>query len=172
MSDRGFALPTDPAPGAPAPDLEAFTAGVGGLGAVVPGEVIDLDKLRARRREANKQPPAGVRVGGKTYPLPAELPLGVLDAFGRLAMGDMTALADALRLLWPDVVETIPNPELGKPLVDAPYGTVDERETIEAITSSPARELMYEHGLTLPDFEDLLMRAIAGYGVEGGVPSS
>lgn len=170
----GFRLPpsADAPSSAPAPDLEAFAAPVGGLRTLIPGPVIDLDVMRARRREAAKVGPSAVRIGGETFPLPPELPLGVLDAFGRLSLGDMSALADSLRLLWPDTVETIPNPELGNPIVGAPFGTKDERETIEAVTDSPAARLMYEHGLTLDDFQELLGEVIAGYGVEGGLPPS
>lgn len=169
---EGFALPTDGGAPAPAPDLDTFAAPLGGLGAIVPGPVIDLDVLRARRREARKEAPSALRLGGETFPLPPELPLGVLDAFGRLAMGDMSALADSLRLLWPDETEEQANPELGKPIIGAPFGTVDERETITVVTRSIAGELMYRHGLTLDDFQELLERVIAGYGVEGGLPSS
>lgn len=175
MSTDGFALPTADKATGPAgaePDLEAFTAGVGGLGAIVPGPVIDLDKSRRQRAEQRRQAPSAVRIGGQDYPLPPDLPLGVLDAFGRLSLGDMTGLADALRLLWPDELEEAPNPDLGKPIIGEPFGTKDERPTITVVKRSPARELMYEHGLGLMEFEELLGGAISAYGLEGGLPSS
>ena len=172
MGNPGFTLPTPDAAPSPPPDLDAFAAPVGGLGAIVPGPVIDLDALRARRREAAKRPASAVTVGGSRYELPPELPLGVLDAFGRLSLGDMTALADSLRLLWPDELGEVPNPNLGELIVGAPAGTKDERPTVEGVIRSPAHELMYEHGLTLEDFQELLERVIAGYGVDGGLPPS
>jgi hypothetical protein len=42
--------------------------------------VIDMDKARAARREADQVPPT-VIFGGQTFELPVELPLDVVDEF-------------------------------------------------------------------------------------------
>lgn len=44
---------------------------------------VDLDALRAARREANKEAPA-VTLGGQRFELPIELPLGAVAALGRM----------------------------------------------------------------------------------------
>lgn len=62
--------------------------------------MIDLDSARAARREAGKKGPV-VKVEGKQYELPIEMPYEVLEAFRLLGNQDtaaaaMPAIAEAL----------------------------------------------------------------------------
>lgn len=61
--------------------------------------VIDLDAARAARAETRGEPIV-VRLGGKDYPLPAELPADVVTSFGMVMRGDVAALNDALVSLF------------------------------------------------------------------------
>lgn len=61
--------------------------------------VIDVDAARRARAEARGEPLA-VMIGGTEYDLPAELPADVVHHFGRVAAGDVTALEDALEVLF------------------------------------------------------------------------
>lgn len=50
------------------------------------GEVIDLDKIAAARREAEGEQPV-VKFGGQEFKLPSEMPFAVIEAVGRLSSG-------------------------------------------------------------------------------------
>lgn len=63
------------------------------------GRRIDLDAARRARAEERGDPPVVV-VGGKEYPLPAEMPADVVTAFGMVARGDVAALNGALLELF------------------------------------------------------------------------
>jgi hypothetical protein len=168
---QGFTLPPA-ADSRPADvDLEDFTAGVGGLGSVIPPPTYDLDAARARRREAEARPAGAITIGGDRYDLPAELPLGVLDTLGRLTGGDLEALGAALRLMFPDEVERRPDPTKPAP----PEGARDDRELVDVVVRSPATELLYRHRFTVEDFQELfaVIGAPYGLGADGtGLPPS
>lgn len=67
------------------------------------GKRIDLDARRAARAEkrGDTQPDV-VAVGGDTYELPVELPVGVIDAFGRASSGDLSGFTDGVKALVGD----------------------------------------------------------------------
>lgn len=71
-------------------------------GTAPPARTIDLNAARAARREARKAGEVTFTIGDDTYELPDELPLAVIDAFGRAQQGDVTGVADALRALVGD----------------------------------------------------------------------
>lgn len=62
---------------------------------------IDLDAARKARAEQRGEPPV-VILGGAEYELPAELPAGVVTAFGMVMRGDVSQLDVALAELFGD----------------------------------------------------------------------
>lgn len=71
---------------------------------VEPGQTIDLDAARAARAEARraagKAGPPVVRLFGKDWPLPPEMPAETAHAFGCLAAGDYSALGPGMEALF------------------------------------------------------------------------
>ena len=71
--------------------------------------IIDVDAHRAARFEQLGPPPV-LRIDGRDYELPPEMPAQVVTAFGALASGDVTDLAGldvGLRALLGDAYEAV-----------------------------------------------------------------
>lgn len=82
-------MTTDPRPAGPEPS---------------PEQTIDLDAARAaraeQRRKDGKVGPPVVRLLGRDWPLPAEMPAESVHAFGSLAAGDYSALGPGMEALF------------------------------------------------------------------------
>jgi hypothetical protein len=120
--------------------------------ALDPDAPIDLDKLRARRREG-RQAAIPLVVDGKRYELPAELPLTVLDSLAALGPAGATSAAD------PNA-----NPE---ELLEGMRGILDD-----LLGADTAKALVREHRLTMDDLLELIDELLARYGFEDGLPPS
>ena len=68
--------------------------------------VIDLDAARIARAETRGEPIV-VRLGGKDFELPPELPADVVTSFGMVMRGDVAALGEALAALFGDELPSI-----------------------------------------------------------------
>jgi hypothetical protein len=68
--------------------------------------VIDVDAARAARLEKLGPPPV-VRVGGRDFELPAELPSAVVESLGRMNVGDLSGIGVALAGLFGDEADAV-----------------------------------------------------------------
>lgn len=143
--------------------------------------LLDLDAARARRREAAGASAGIMRFAGVDYELPPELKLTVLEAFGRMMReGDLDAIIDATRDLWPDVIERktflagdVDDELIAGRVVTLPREPGAEVDTLEAdvIVDRPWRRLL-DAGFALDDFVAVMEGLGERYGIEGGLPSS
>lgn len=60
------------------------------------GERIDLNAARAARAEARKESPSTIVIGEDEYELPVEMPVALLEAFGRAQNGDGSGFTDGV----------------------------------------------------------------------------
>ena len=75
-------------------------------GAKTDRRVIDVDAARAARLETLGPAPI-VRVGGRDFELPLELPSETIYAFGAIQGGDFSGLERAMRSLYGDGYDAI-----------------------------------------------------------------
>jgi hypothetical protein len=68
--------------------------------------IIDVDAHRAARFEQLGPPPV-LRIDGRDYELPPEMPAQVITAFGALTNGDLAGLDGGLRALLGDAYDAV-----------------------------------------------------------------
>lgn len=95
------------------------------------GERIDLNAARAARREAREDDsPDVVVIGDDEYELPLEMPVALLEAFGRAQSGDASGFTDG-------VIAILGSREVYEELVEKHHITMDDLvEVMEGAMSS------------------------------------
>lgn len=104
---------------------------------------INLDQLRAARREARGDDRVELELGGELYQLPDELPVSVLNGFSRAGAGDLAGLEEGMAALF-----AAGRDSAGQPIDYA--------------------ELANRVGFTLADLEALFSELMPAYGMDAG----
>lgn len=83
------------------------------------GKRIDLNAARAARAEARGDESSVIVIGDNEYPLPPEMPVSLLEAFGRAQSGDASGFTDG-------VIALLGSEEIYRTLLDEHVLTMED----------------------------------------------